>query len=293
MKKNDQSTRYLTLDIELESEQDMSPLVEHLGEEIFVLCNEKVESVFYTSFEPKYFEPEEDIPERHAKHILGLLDKLPDSLREMWNGCRSKIFDFGFDSGYAPCPFFTDLSPATLQGIAAIGASTRVTIYPIEGIPNTLSDELNRTETENFENMCWHDNAIHGFKIREGDDGFSGELDLDIDYILEWLPPENNKYQFKISPATLTFHDVTELVISIDYAKSTASLQPMTISEIKRDVKTYPNGHSTFSWEIEMNWPKESFLRFESRGFTQTLRNVLVISERQSLSASERKESHT
>lgn len=149
------------------------------------------------------------------------------------------------------------------------------------------------TETENFEKMCWHDNAIHGFKIREGDDGYSGELDLDIDYILEWLPPEDNRFRFMISPATLTFHDVTNLVMSIDYASSTASLQPMTIQEIKREVKLYPNGYSSFTWEIEMNWPKESFIKFESKGFTQALRRDPIISEGQCLSASERSETST
>jgi len=148
------------------------------------------------------------------------------------------------------------------------------------------------TETD-FEKLCWHDNAIHGFKIREGDDGCSGELDLDIDYILEWLPPEDNRFKFRISPATLTFHDVTDLVISVDYASSTASLQPMTIQEIKKEAKLYPNGYSSFTWEIEMNWPKDSFLKFVSRGFTQTLRKEPVVSEGQYLSASEREEAST
>jgi hypothetical protein len=136
MEHTEESIRYLNLDIELESENDLTPLVEHLGEEVFVLCNKQVESIFYTSFEPKYFEEEENTPENHTRHILGLLDNLPDSLREMWNKCRSKIFDFGFDSGFAPCPFYTDLDPESLQRIAALGASVRFTIYPVQYTPN-------------------------------------------------------------------------------------------------------------------------------------------------------------
>jgi hypothetical protein len=69
-------------------------------------------------------------------------------------------------------------------------------------------------EKNDFQSMCWHDNAIHGISIREGDDGCGGELDLDIDYILEWIEPENNSFSFRIAPTTLTFHDVSDLVIS-------------------------------------------------------------------------------
>jgi len=136
MENTEQSIRYLNLDVELESENDLTALVEHLGEEIFVLCNEQLESIFYTSFEPKYFEEEKNNPENHTRHILGLLEKLPGSLREMWNECNSKIFDFGFDSGFAPGPFHADLSPESLQGISAIGANVRITIYPAEYTPN-------------------------------------------------------------------------------------------------------------------------------------------------------------
>lgn len=127
---------------------------------------------------------------------------------------------------------------------------------------------------EPFEGSGWHDNAVHGFRILEGEDGCSGELVLDIDYIVQWVSPENenNSYSFQIAPADLTFHDVTELVISIDYASSTAALQPMTIHEIHREVVTYPNGWSSFSWRIEINWPRNSFISFISSGFTQFLR---------------------
>lgn len=134
MKIKEQDIRYLNLDVELESEYEISLLLDHLGEEVFILSNEQVDSIFYTSFEPKYFET--DTPELHAQHILGLLENLPETLRKMWAGCRTKIFDFGFDCGVSPRPFFTDLSPETLQGIAEIGATVRITLYPTEYAPD-------------------------------------------------------------------------------------------------------------------------------------------------------------
>jgi hypothetical protein len=142
--------------------------------------------------------------------------------------------------------------------------------------------------TEDFEKIHWHDNAIHGFRIVEGDDGCTGQLIFDIDYISEWLRDTGDSFSFKIIPSDLTFHDVSDLVISIDYAALPAALQPMCISEIKREVVVYPNGHSSFQWEIELNWPSNSFFKFRASDFTQVPRVQAVISESQYLLPAER-----
>ena len=141
-----------------------------------------------------------------------------------------------------------------------------------------------------FEDMSWHDNAIHGFHIAEGDDGCSGQLTLDIDYILEWLPPTGDEavFSFVVAPANLVFHEATNLVISVDYASSSASLQPMTISEIHREVHRYPNGYTSFSWKIEMNSPSDGFISFHSPRLSQVLKGEPVRSTAQWLTASGR-----
>jgi len=141
---------------------------------------------------------------------------------------------------------------------------------------------------DDFEKINWHDNAIHGIRILENEDGCGGELILDIDFIVEWLPPENNMFKFRIAPTDLTFHDVSDLVMSIDYASATAAVQPMAIHEIHREVVTYSNGYSSFAWKIEINWPPKSFIAFRSSGFTQVLRSQPITSWAQYLSPSER-----
>lgn len=142
--------------------------------------------------------------------------------------------------------------------------------------------------TGEFEQMNWHDNAIHGIRIVEGPDGCEGELILDIDFIIEWLQSEDKIFKFLLTPCNLSFHDVSDLVISIDYASSTAAIQPMMVHEIRREVFTYPNGFSTFAWVIEMNWPGKSFISFQSSGFTQVPRKAPIISSTQYLSPSDR-----
>ncbi|NHQ86130.1 hypothetical protein HA050_08365 [Iodobacter sp. HSC-16F04] len=140
--------------------------------------------------------------------------------------------------------------------------------------------------TSDFENIQWHDNAIHGFRILEGESG--AELVLDIDFITEWLPPTKGAFGFKVSPSDLVFHDVSDLVVSINYAAASAAVQPMTIHEIHREVVTYPNGYSSFAWRIELNWPPNSFLTFCSCGFTQYQRMEPVTTDAQYLSPAER-----
>lgn len=144
--------------------------------------------------------------------------------------------------------------------------------------------------TDQFEDLCWHDNAIHAFRIAEGDDGCSGQLTLDIDHILEWISPtdQDGRFSFLVSPADLIFLQVTDLVISIDYASCFASLQPMTVDEIRREVITYPNGYSSFSWKIELNGPENGFISFHSPGMSQVLKSKTVRSSAQWLMPSQR-----
>ena len=140
---------------------------------------------------------------------------------------------------------------------------------------------------DDFEKIHWHDNAIHSLRIVEAED-CAGELVLDIDFIAEWLPPVNNAFNFKIAPSDLTFHEVSDLIISINYAAASAAVGPMTISEITRTVCSYPNGHSSFTWRININWPPKSFISFQASGFTQVPRSEPVFSDAQYLSPSER-----
>jgi len=147
---------------------------------------------------------------------------------------------------------------------------------------------VNSWTAADFEQLCWHDNPIHGLAIREGEHG-SGELELDIDYILEWLCDKTTGHcDFRIAPATLTFHEVTDLVLSLDYLAMTASLCPPSIGEIQRAAYVYPNGYRASEWTIEINWPAGS-IRFKGEGFTQVLRANPIVVDRQVLTQTERR----
>lgn len=141
--------------------------------------------------------------------------------------------------------------------------------------------------TEDFDKMSWHDVHVHGFRLIEGEHG-TGELVLDIDYILEWVRNKES-FSFRIAPATLLFYEISNLRFCLDYATPTIGIVPFSLNAIKREPITYPTGHKSFRWDLEINCP-DGNLSFECPGFTQTLRESDRISSLQRLLPSERGE---
>ncbi|TVT59987.1 MAG: hypothetical protein FHK82_03160 [Sedimenticola thiotaurini] len=135
--------------------------------------------------------------------------------------------------------------------------------------------------------MSWHDVHVHGFRLVEGEHG-AGELVLDIDYILEWLRDEES-FRFRIAPATLQFHQISNLRFYLDYATPTIGIVPFSLNAITRAPATYRTGYKTFRWNLEINCPVGE-CSFECPGFTQTLRAPEQISNLQRLLPSERGE---
>lgn len=137
-----------------------------------------------------------------------------------------------------------------------------------------------------YESTSFHDNHIHGFSILE-EEHCSGSLVLDLDHIVQWLPPVDGRYHFLLAPALLTFHDISALVISINYAAVSAAIVPLSIREIRREPVVYPNGYQAWKWTISLNWPQGEF-SFDSAGFTLALQAQPIQSEGQYLSPVER-----
>lgn len=118
-----------------------------------------------------------------------------------------------------------------------------------------------------------------------GDSG-PGQLQLDIDYILEWLCQGEEGAQFLIAPAILTFHEVNDLKIALDYATPTAALVPFSIDHIERRIEQRSR-YDAILWKVAINWPVGE-ITFEANGFTQTLRAEPILKDQQSLSEKER-----
>lgn len=82
-----------------------------------------------------------------------------------------------------------------------------------------ISDARVNTDAA-FEELSWHDCHIWGIAVRVGemsDGDFTSELVLDLDFIVEWLCSPGSLARFRVAPAELVFHDVSELYVSADW----------------------------------------------------------------------------
>ena len=140
---------------------------------------------------------------------------------------------------------------------------------------------------DDFDSISWHDNHVHGLRFFEGEHG-TGELEFDLDYILEWLTPVAGavSYRYRVAPARLRFRDVTNLAISIDYASASAAMGPFSIDGIERRVEQRRYSPAV-CWRIPVNFPPGE-IRFEASGFEQSLIADGLLVDRQWLTPAER-----
>jgi hypothetical protein len=115
----------------------------------------------------------------------------------------------------------------------------------------------------------------------------TAELAFDLDFIIEWLRREDGSFEFRVAPATLTFHRVFGLRFELDYLRVSAGMTPFRVDGIEREPISYPTGFSSANWRLPINWPT-GLITFESPGFTQVLRRPSIIVARQSLLPEER-----
>ena len=154
-----------------------------------------------------------------------------------------------------------------------------------------------RPHTEaDFDRLSWHDCHIWAIELRAGDpdDGdWTSDLALDIDFIVEWICGVDGDTQFRVAPASLVFHGVTDPKIDIDWGRSAlqVAVHPASIGNVERhrlqDQKVYLD-RPYYRWRIRLNWPDEGEIAFGAVGFTQTLRAEPVLTKTQCLSLSER-----
>jgi hypothetical protein len=147
-----------------------------------------------------------------------------------------------------------------------------------------------------FDGLSWHDCHVWAVELRAGDPDdrdWTSDLALDIDFIMEWICGAAGGGQFRVAPATLVFHGITDLRIGIDWGRSgfQAALHPVSIGNVERErihnQKVYLD-RPYYSWRIRLNWPDGGEIVFGAVGFTQTLRAEPVLTEKQCLSLSER-----
>jgi hypothetical protein len=152
--------------------------------------------------------------------------------------------------------------------------------------------------SNDFEKVYWHDCRIWGLVFHSGDadeGDWTSDLVLDIDFIVEWIcSVQEGPTQFRVAPATLTFHGVTDLKLNIDWGNTgfQVALHEVSIDHISReqisDQKIFLD-RPYYKWTIRLNSPKQGEIVFGAVDFTQTLRAEPVLTDKQCLSVQSRK----
>lgn len=150
---------------------------------------------------------------------------------------------------------------------------------------------------DDFDRLSFHDCHLWGIGFQAGDadaNDWTSDLVLDIDYIAEWVCGVGGGAQFRVAPASLVFHGVTELQMRIDwgYHGHQVALSPVSIDRIERErvreQKVYLD-RPYYRWRIATNSPGDGEIAFGAVAFDLTLRAEPVLSDRQALSRHERR----
>ncbi len=126
-----------------------------------------------------------------------------------------------------------------------------------------------------FDGMSWHDATVHAIAVEPAAED-PGQLLLDLDYLVAWVPPtgDRTEFGFWIAPTTLVFDQAWDLTVDVALHGMALDLQ---LDGIRR-AEDQPFGRST--WTLEGH----SFtLTVTSQGFRQHPRSAPIWSTMQRL----------
>jgi hypothetical protein len=122
--------RYINTDLEIESKEDLNPIIEAFGKNAFVLHSGPIKGMNHASFEltsDRYFDPDKAVDK-----FCELVENLPVTARKIWNNCATRIIDIGVESGSSPHNYRFEVRQKTINRVSGIGASLIVTVYAMQ-----------------------------------------------------------------------------------------------------------------------------------------------------------------
>lgn len=134
---------FIEVDLDFESKEILTPIVEYFGDKVFVMYNDKYPNGLYhvaLEAQPKRFTRNAS-PESRIRYLINLINELPPDLMKLWNRCVFRVFDIGINSGINRelrsqngekilNIYQSDISEKTIRDLHKIKAKIRLTIYP-------------------------------------------------------------------------------------------------------------------------------------------------------------------
>jgi len=143
----------------------------------------------------------------------------------------------------------------------------------------TGADQMSRLEIDSsaFDQVSLHEVCIYGLFLQRAQ--YEVNLVLDIDYLGEWTLLSDNRFDFLVVPATLTFLDVVDLQIHLDWGASLRKEEPygvidnfsgeLTIRDFRRFAYTDPiyTERSYLRYELDFAEPQGGWISLGARDF--------------------------
>jgi len=128
-----------------------------------------------------------------------------------------------------------------------------------------------------FDQMSLHDVNVYGMFLQRRQ--YEINLVLDIDYLGEWTLLPDNRFDFLVAPATLTFLGVVDLQIHLDWGTSLRREEPygvisnfsgeVTIHDFRRFAYTDPvyTERSYLRYELNFSEPQGGWISLGAKDF--------------------------
>ena len=127
-------SHFLNLDLVLRSNSDLGALVKHLDQRVSVISDQEFEGRFLLVLEltGKLTGKEEAAHDAQwcTQQFLTIIDEFPDAVLDVWRGCTSRTFSYGFEGGCDFPALDTTITADLLLRIGQVGANLGITVYP-------------------------------------------------------------------------------------------------------------------------------------------------------------------
>jgi len=125
---------YIATDLELDSGEDLSELVEEFGDRVNLHLNQWVEETYRVCLGLGFVDLDGD-SEMELENTLtwycSLVESLSEDSRKTWDASSRRVLDIAFESGMEPkCQTF-EIPPELFRRISDLGMTIAVTIYRV------------------------------------------------------------------------------------------------------------------------------------------------------------------
>lgn len=120
-------TSFITVDLDVFSRTRLRALAETLGDSVIVLHEGRWGSRYSANFElSNSWNLSAD---QEIRAFIRLLEKIPSSVRRLWDQAQSRVFNIGVQAGVTPHAYQLRVGPKTLAAVAALRGAIVVTTY--------------------------------------------------------------------------------------------------------------------------------------------------------------------